>query len=87
MSTPLRCSRENGSPTISRFAWECSPPRLHEAVDSHRAGRQGPSWEWIEVLVLCVAMQPVIWCWARWLRRRKLAEFEEVKGILNEMKE
>jgi hypothetical protein len=30
-------------------------------------------------------MQPVIWYWAAWLRRRKLAELNEVKEILDEM--
>ena len=43
--------------------------------------------EWIEVLVLCVAMQPVIWYWAAWLRRRKVAELAEVEKILDEMKD
>jgi len=32
-----------------------------------------------------VVMQPVIWYWAAWLRRRKLAELKEVKKILDEM--
>jgi hypothetical protein len=43
--------------------------------------------EWIEVLILCVLMQPVIWYWATWLKRRKLAELGEVKRILNGTKE
>jgi hypothetical protein len=34
-----------------------------------------------EVLVACVIMQPVIWYWAAWLRRRKLAELKEVKKL------
>lgn len=42
--------------------------------------------EWIELLVLCVLMQPVIWYWATWLRRRKLAELDEVERILDGMK-
>ena len=37
--------------------------------------------EWIEVLVLCVLMLPVIGFWAVWLRRRKLAELNEVKNL------
>ena len=41
--------------------------------------------DWVEVLVACVLMQPVIWYWAAWLRRRKLAELNEVKQILDEM--
>jgi hypothetical protein len=41
--------------------------------------------DWVEVLVACVLMQPVIWYWAAWLRRRKLAELNEVKKILDEM--
>jgi hypothetical protein len=43
--------------------------------------------EWIEVLVLCVLMQPVIWYWATWLKRRKQAERHEVKRILDGVKE
>lgn len=43
--------------------------------------------EWIELLVLCVLMQPVIWYWAGWLRRRKLAELDEVKRMLDGLKE
>jgi len=39
--------------------------------------------EWIEVLVLCVLMQPVLWYWAMWLKRRKLAELDEVKQMLD----
>jgi hypothetical protein len=30
--------------------------------------------DWVEVLVACVLMQPVIWYWAAWLRRHKLAD-------------
>jgi len=30
-------------------------------------------------------LQLVIWYWADWLRRRKLAELNEVKKILDEM--
>jgi Na+/melibiose symporter-like transporter len=41
--------------------------------------------DWVDVLVACVLMQPVIWYWAAWLRRRKLAELNEVKQILDEM--
>jgi hypothetical protein len=41
--------------------------------------------DWVELLVVCVLMQPVIWCWAAWLRRRKLAELNEVRTILDEM--
>jgi hypothetical protein len=41
---------------------------------------------WVVVLVACVLMQyPVIWYWADWLRRRKLAELNEVKKIMDEM--
>lgn len=43
--------------------------------------------DWVEVLVASVLMQPVIWYWAAWLRRRKLAELNEVKKILGEIKE
>jgi hypothetical protein len=42
--------------------------------------------EWVALLVACVLMQyPVIWYGAAWLRRRKLAELNEVKKILHEM--
>jgi hypothetical protein len=41
--------------------------------------------DWVELLVACVFMQPVFWYWAAWLRRRKLAELNEVKQILDEM--
>jgi hypothetical protein len=41
---------------------------------------------WVVLLVACVLMQyPVIWYGAAWLRRRKLAELNEVKKILDEM--
>jgi len=43
--------------------------------------------DWVEVLVACVLMQPVIWFWAARLRRRKLAELNEVKTILDELDE
>ncbi len=43
--------------------------------------------EWIEVLVACTLMQPVIWYWAGWLKRRKMAELNEVKRILDGMTE
>jgi glucan phosphoethanolaminetransferase (alkaline phosphatase superfamily) len=41
--------------------------------------------DWVELLIACVLMQPVIWYWAVWLRRRKLAELNEVNIILDEM--
>ena len=41
---------------------------------------------WVVLLVVCVLMQyPVIWYWAAWLRRHKLAELNEVEKIMNEM--
>src|SRR6202167_4782816 len=41
---------------------------------------------WVVVLVACALMQyPVIWYGAVWLRRRKLAELNEVKKIMDEM--
>jgi hypothetical protein len=43
--------------------------------------------DWVEVLVACAIMQPVIWYWADWIRRRKLAELNEVKVMLDEMDE
>ena len=42
--------------------------------------------EWLTVLILSVVMQPVIWWWAAWLRRRKMAELDEVKRVLDEMR-
>jgi hypothetical protein len=42
--------------------------------------------EWTALLVVCVLMQyPVIWYGVVWLRRRKLAELNEVKKIMDEM--
>jgi hypothetical protein len=42
--------------------------------------------EWVALLVVCVLMQyPVIWYGAVWLRRRKLAELNQVKKIMDEM--
>jgi hypothetical protein len=43
--------------------------------------------DWLEVLVACIVMQPVIWFFAAKLRRRKLAELSEVKKILDGMNE
>jgi hypothetical protein len=43
--------------------------------------------KWIELLFLCVVMQPVICYWATWLKRRKLAELDEVKRMLDDTKE
>jgi Na+/melibiose symporter-like transporter len=41
--------------------------------------------DWIEVLILSIVMQPVLWYWATWIRRRKTAELNEVNRILDEM--
>jgi hypothetical protein len=42
--------------------------------------------EWVVLLVVCVLMQyPMIRYGAGWLRRRKLAELNEVEKILDEM--
>jgi hypothetical protein len=42
--------------------------------------------EWVALLVVCALMQyPVIWYGAVWLRRRKLAELNEVEKIVSEM--
>jgi hypothetical protein len=43
--------------------------------------------DWLEVLVASVLMQPVIWFWASRLRRRKMAELNEVTKILGQMNE
>ena len=41
---------------------------------------------WVALLVACVLMQPaMLWYGAAWLRRRKLAELNEVTKILDEM--
>jgi hypothetical protein len=41
---------------------------------------------WVTLLVACVLMQTaVLWYGVAWLRRRKLAELNEVKKILDEM--
>ena len=42
--------------------------------------------DWLELMVATVLMQPVIWCGAMWLRRRKVAELNEVTRLLEEMK-
>jgi hypothetical protein len=42
---------------------------------------------WEELLVACVLMQPVLCYGAAWFRRRKLAELNEVKEILDELDE
>jgi hypothetical protein len=40
----------------------------------------------VVVLVACALMQyPVIWYGAVWLRRRKMAELNEVKKIMDEL--
>jgi|SRR5580704_1317492 hypothetical protein len=42
--------------------------------------------EWVALLVVCVLMQyPVIWYGVAWLRRRTVAELNEVTKIMNEM--
>jgi len=41
--------------------------------------------DWLELIVACVLMQPVIWFWAAWLRRRKVAELNEVRRLLEEI--
>jgi hypothetical protein len=41
--------------------------------------------DWEGLLVACVLMQPVIWYWAAWFGRRKLAELNEVRKTLDEM--
>jgi len=38
-------------------------------------------------MVASVLMQPVIWFWATWLCRRKMAELNEVKKILDQIKD
>src|SRR5580693_6961948 len=41
---------------------------------------------WVVLLIVCTLMQyPVIWYWVAWLRRRKLAELNEVEKIMHEM--
>jgi hypothetical protein len=42
--------------------------------------------EWLALLAVCVIMQPVLWFGASWLRRRKLAELNQVETILTQMK-
>jgi hypothetical protein len=42
--------------------------------------------EWVALLVVCVLVQAVpLWYVVAWLRRRKVAELNEVKQILDEM--
>lgn len=42
--------------------------------------------DWLELMVATVLMQPVLWFGATWLRRRKVAELNEVTRLLKEMK-
>jgi len=41
--------------------------------------------DWLELMVATVLMQPVLWFGAMWLRRRKVAELNEVTRVLQEM--
>jgi hypothetical protein len=41
--------------------------------------------EWWELLVASVLMQPVLWFWVAWLRRRKVAELNEVTRLVEEI--
>jgi len=41
--------------------------------------------QWVELVAVCILMQPVMWYWALGLRRRKMVELSEVKRILEEM--
>jgi hypothetical protein len=43
--------------------------------------------DWVELMVVCVMMQPVLWCGVVWLRRRKMAELNDVKQLLDDMKD
>jgi Na+/melibiose symporter-like transporter len=43
--------------------------------------------DWVELMVVCVLMQPVLWCGVVWLRRRKVAELNDVKQLLDDMKD
>jgi hypothetical protein len=55
-------------------------------LGNHRAGREGTSQGVGGVAGCLHDMQyPVIWYWVAWLRRRKLAELNEVEKIMNEM--
>lgn len=38
--------------------------------------------EWLELMVATVLMQPVLWLFATWLHRRKIAELNEVTRLL-----
>lgn len=41
--------------------------------------------DWLELMVASALMQPVLWFWAAWLRRRKVAELKEVTRLLEEI--
>jgi Na+/melibiose symporter-like transporter len=43
--------------------------------------------EWSELMVASILMQPVLWFWAAWLRRRKVAELNDVTRILEGIEE
>ena len=55
------------------------------AVNWQTIGPNITAQDWLELLVVCALMQPVIWFWAARLRRRKLAELTEVEAILNDL--
>ncbi len=57
----------------------------HGQLGDHRARRHGPSHDWLELMVATVLMQPVFWFGAMWLHRRKVAELNEVKRLLEEI--
>jgi hypothetical protein len=40
---------------------------------------------WLALMVVSVLMQPVIWFFALWLRRRKVVELNEVTRLLEEI--
>jgi len=41
--------------------------------------------DWLELMVVSVLMQPVLWSWAAWLRRRKVAKLNEVTRLLEDI--
>jgi hypothetical protein len=53
-------------------------PTLRLDVMAHPRG-------WLALLVISVLMQPVFWFFAGWLRRRKVAELNEVTRLLEEI--
>jgi len=61
---------------LAVFNWTAIAPEVH----THPK-------DVLELLISCAIMLPIIFVWLAWYRRRKLAELNEAKRILDEMDE